>query len=203
MLVVRELLLGSTRFNDIHRGVPRMSPALLSRRLTRLVDVGLVARGRRGRPWHRSILSLAQWSKAWLPATLSADRSDPVLVMWDMHRRMNLDCMPDPRVVIRFEFTDQRDAKRRRWIIRDCDQIGLCISDPGYEVDIYVQTNSFTVNLAWYGDRELKHAIEAGDVELDGPQRLRDVFPSWLQLNMMAEVRRRQPYAVQSHRDAT
>jgi DNA-binding HxlR family transcriptional regulator len=214
ILVLRELLLGSSRFNDLHRGVPRMSPALLSRRLTKLVNVGLVERRRRGRHTEYllseagqalapTILSLAKWSKAWLPATLSADRADPDLVMWDMHRRMDLDRMPNPRVVIRFEFTDQPRAKRWRWIIRDCDEIGLCLNDPGYEIDLYVQTDSFTVNLVWYGDMGLDHAIRSGAVELDGPQRLRDGFPSWLQLNMMAGVSRKKAYAVRSRHDAT
>lgn len=204
ILIMRELLLGSSRFNDIHRGVPRMSPALLSRRLRTLANVGMVVRGSRGRQAEYflsdagqalgpTILSLAQWSKEWLPATLSADRADPDLIMWDMHRRMNLDRMPDPRVVIRFEFTDQPRTRRMRWIIRDCDEIGLCLSDPGFETDLYVQTDSFTVNLVWYGDLELRRALSEGAIDLHGPRHLCDDFPSWLQLNMMAEVPRRRP----------
>jgi DNA-binding HxlR family transcriptional regulator len=204
ILILREMLLGSTRFNDIHRGVPRMSPALLSRRLRTLVNVGLAHRRRRGghaeyllseagQALGPTVLSLAQWSKEWLPATLSADRADPDLIMWDLHRRMNLDMMPIPRVVIRFEFTDQPRPKRMRWIIRDSDEIGLCLSDPGYDIDLYVRTDSFTVNLVWYGDVELTHAVREGAIDLHGPRRLCDDFPSWLQLNMMAEVPRRHP----------
>lgn len=204
ILILREMMLGSTRFNDIHRGVPRMSPALLSRRLTTLVNVGMAQRRRQGRHAEYllseagqalapTVLSLARWSKEWLPASLSADRADPDLIMWDMHRRMNLDRMPMPRVVIRFEFTDQPRTKRMRWIIRDSDEIGLCLSDPGYDIDLYVQTDSFTVNLVWYGDLELTRALDEKAIDLHGPQRLCDDFPSWLQLNMMAEVPRRTP----------
>jgi DNA-binding HxlR family transcriptional regulator len=92
ILILRGMMPGSTRLNDIHRGVPRMSPALLSRRLTTLVNVGLAHRQRWGRHAEYllseagqalapTVLSLAAWSKEWLPATLSADRADPDLIM--------------------------------------------------------------------------------------------------------------------------
>jgi DNA-binding HxlR family transcriptional regulator len=203
-LVLRELILGSTRFNDIHRGVPRMSPALLSRRLKTLESAGIVERrriGRRteyglseaGRALAPTIQSLAVWSKQWLPATLSADRADPDLVMWDMHRRMNLDRMPEKRTVIRFEFTDQPPAKRRRWIVGEAGAVELCITDPGFDVDLFVETDSRTVTLIWYGDIRLGRAIEDGAIEVHGPPHLCDAFPSWLQLNVLAEVPRLRP----------
>lgn len=187
-LVLRELILGSTRFNDIHRGVPRMSPALLSRRLKTLESAGIVERRRSGtrigyvlteagEAIAPTIQSLAIWSKEWLPATLSADRADPDLVMWDMHRRMNLDRMPKPRTVIQFAFTDQPQVKRLRWIVG--------------EVDLFVETDSRTVTHVWYGDIPLAHAIADGAIELHGPRRLCEAFPSWLQLNMLAQVPRR------------
>jgi hypothetical protein len=89
-----------------------------------------------------TIESLAVWSKRWLPATLSADRADPDLVMWDMHRRMNLDCMPDTRTVIQFEFTDQPQTRRLRWIVADAGTVELCITDPGFEPDLFLMTDS-------------------------------------------------------------
>jgi DNA-binding HxlR family transcriptional regulator len=200
-LVLRELILGSKRFNDIHRGVPRMSPALLSRRLKTLESAGIVEHRRAGvrteyvltEAGHAlapSIESLAVWSKQWLPATLSGDRADPDLVMWDMHRRMNLDLMPAARTVIQFAFTDQPKAKRLRWIVGDCGHVELCIVDPGYDVDLFVRTDSRTVTLVWYGDIPLGRAIDDGAIEIHGPRHLCDAFPSWLQLNMLVEVPR-------------
>lgn len=200
LLVLRELILGSTRFNDIHRGVPRMSPALLSRRLKSLENAGIVERGRSGYALTEAgealaptVESLAIWSKGWLPATLSADSSDPDLVMWDLHRRMHLDRMPKPRTVIQFEFTDQPKAKRLRWIVGETDRVELCITDPGFEVDLFVETDSRTVTLVWYGDIPLGRAIADGAIALHGPPRLCEAFPSWLQLNLLAEVPRRSP----------
>jgi len=207
LLVLRELALGSTRFNDIHRGVPRMSPALLSRRLKTLENVGIVERrhqgtradyalSKAGEALVPAINSLAAWSKEWLPATLSADSADPDLIMWDMHRRMNLDRMPLPRTVIQFEFTDQPEVKRLRWIVGEANGIELCITDPGFEVDLFVETDSRTVTLVWYGDLPLARALADGAIELHGPRRLCEAFPSWLQLNMLAELPRRRPRAV-------
>lgn len=202
LLVLRELALGSTRFNDIHRGVPRMSPALLSRRLKTLANVGIVERQRSGartdyvlteagRALAPTIQGLAVWSKEWLPATLSQDRADTDLIMWDMHRRMNLACMPASRTVIQFEFTDQPEVRRLRWIVSETDSVDLCITHPGFEIDLYVETDSRTVTLVWYGDMPLHRAIADGVMELHGPRRLCEQFPSWLQLNMLAEVPRR------------
>lgn len=201
LLVLRELALGSSRFNDIHRGVPRMSPALLSRRLKTLANAGIVERQRSGarneyvlteagQELVPTIQSLALWSKERLPATLSTERADPDLIMWDMHRRMDLDRMPKSRTVIQFEFTDQPNTKRLRWIVGESDTVDLCITNPGHEVDLFVETDSLTVTLVWYGDIPLDRAIHDGTIELHGPRSLCEAFPSWLQLNMLSEEQR-------------
>lgn len=194
-------MLGARRFNDIQRGVPRMSPALLSRRLKTLTRAGIIepqkvgARSEyvlteAGHALVPAIENLAKWGKSWLPATLSDGESDPDLVMWDMHRRMNCDCMPGKRTVIQFEFTDQPDAKKLRWIVSSGSAAELCITDPGLEVDLFVITDSRTITLVWYGDLGLASVIRDGSVVLHGPPQLCDAFPSWLQLSPMAGVPR-------------
>lgn len=203
-LVLRELILGGRRFNDIHRGVPRMSPALLSRRLKTLENAGIVERRRAGGRTEYALTeagaelapaieSLAVWGKRWLPATLSDENADPDLVMWDMHRRMNLDRMPDARTVIQFEFTDQPRTKRLRWIVGDMNGVELCITDPGFDADLFVTADSRTVTLVWYGDVPLGRAIDQGEIEIYGPRHLCEAFPSWLQLNILADVARQAP----------
>lgn len=203
-LVLRELVLGSRRFNDIHRGVPRMSPALLSRRLRTLARAGIVERRRAGvRPEYvlteagaelaPMVESLALWGKRWLPATLSDDNADPDLVMWDLHRRLHRDRLPAARTVMRFEFTDQPEAKRVRWIVADPAEVDLCVTDPGFEVDVFVTTDSRTIVLVWYGDLALDRALAEETIELHGPRHLCDAFPSWLQLNLLSGVARMRP----------
>lgn len=204
-LVLRELILGRTRFNDIHRGLPRMSPTLLVRRLATLESAGLLTRRRTtggraeyvlteaGRELGPAVVMLAEWGKRWLPATLSKLQADPDLIMWDMHRRMNLGALPEGRTVLRFAFTDQPKAKRYRWIVAEPPEVDLCITDPGFDVDVFVTTDSRTITWVWYGDIPLRDAIAEGLIDVHGPRELCRAFPSWLLLNELAEVPRRNP----------
>lgn len=205
-LVLRELMSGRRRYNEIHRGLPRMSPALLTQRLRTLVEAGIVRR-RRARPGGAIeyvltdsgaalapvLEGLAVWGKTWLPSTLSRIEPDPDLIVWDMHRRFELRRMPEERIVLRFEFTDQPSRKRYRWIMGDRAGVELCITDPGHEVDLYVETDARTITGVWYGDIPLRRAIAERRIRLHGPRRLREMFPSWLMLNELASTPRRSP----------
>ena len=133
------------------------------------------------------------WGKTWLPATLSHIRADPDLIMWDLYRRIDVARMPPTRTVICFGFTDQPKAKRYRWIVGDDLQVELCITDPGFEVDLFVETDSRTITGVWYGDIPLKRAIADGKINLEGPRRLREMFPSWLLLHELAAAPRKFP----------
>ena len=201
LLVLRELGLGARRFNEIHRGVPRMSPTLLSRRLRTLERTEIVARvrvGRRteyrlteaGQALMPAIESIAVWSKSWLPATLSDERADPDLILWDMHRRMNTELLPDGRTVIRFVLVDQPEARRRRWLVCERSGVDVCVTDPGFDHDLDVESDSRTLVWVWYGDLPLARALDDGRIELHGPTALCSAFPSWLQLNQLAQVPR-------------
>ncbi len=203
-LVLRELILGAKRFNDIHRGVPRMSPSLLSQRLKSLAKAGIVERRRAyagieyvlteaGRELAPLMVGLGKWGKRWFPATLKRGNADPRLILWDLHRRMNLDRMPATRIVIGFEFTDQPKAKRYAWIVGNSDGVELCITDPGLEIDLFVTTDSRTITWVWYGDVPLKQAVADGSIDLHGPPELCRAFPTWLQLSVLASVPRRRP----------
>ena len=202
LLVLRELMLGAHHFNDIHRGIPRMSPSLLTRRLRTLERTEIIERkrvGRRieyrpteaGRALMPIVESLAVWGKSWLPATLSQDRSDPDLILWDMHRRMNTELLPDGRTVIRFVLVDQPAERRSRWLVCERTGVDVCLSDPGHDVDLDVESDSRTLIWVWYGDLPLSRALDDGRIELYGPRALCAAFPSWLQLNVLAEVPRR------------
>jgi DNA-binding HxlR family transcriptional regulator len=209
-LVLRELACGRRRFNEIQRGLPRMSPSLLTRRLRTLADAGLVARRRAGAAGVEYVLTesgaglapvlegLAVWGKTWLPATLSRIAPDPDLIVWDMHRRVDLGRLPDERTVLRFEFSDQPRRKRYRWIVGNKSGIELCIKDPGHEVDLFVATDSRTLTGVWYGDIPLRRVIADGRIRLHGPRRLRELFPSWLRLNELAAVPRKVPLSAQA-----
>ena len=201
LLVLRELGLGARHFNDIHRGVPRMSPSLLTRRLRTLEGTEIVERQRVGRRIEYRLTdaghallpvieSLAVWGKSWLPATLSAERADPDLVLWDMHRRMHTERLPDGRTVIRFVFVDQPDARRRRWLVCRRSGVDVCVNDPGIDHDIDVESDSKTLVWVWYGDLPNQRALDDGRITLHGFSALCAAFPSWLRLNVLADVPR-------------
>jgi DNA-binding HxlR family transcriptional regulator len=208
-LVLREIMLGARRFNDIHRGVPRMSPALLSRRLKTLETAGIVRRQRNGGRVEYEmteagenltpvIVALAEWGKRWLPATLSRERADPDLIMWDMHRRIEHSRMPDERTVIRFDFEDQPKAKRLRWLVGNSNGVELCITDPGFEVDLFVSTDSRTITLVWYGDIPLRRALAEGTDRAARPARALPGFSRLAATEPARDVPAEQPVAVGS-----
>lgn len=201
-LILRELHLGSSHFNQIHRGVPRMSPTLLSKRLATLEGAGVLTRrsvGRNateyqltqaGRELAPVFMGLAEWGKRWMPDVIRQEEADPDLIMLDMERRIDLDALPDRRTVVRFDFIDQPRNKRYWWLIASRDGAEFCIVDPKLEIDLFVVTDGRTMTLVWYGDVPLRRALSEGSVELHGPRDLREAFPSWLRLSMLAPIPR-------------
>jgi DNA-binding HxlR family transcriptional regulator len=183
-LVVRELLAGARRFNEIRRGVPRLSATLLKQRLQRLEAEGIVERGRSGR---RSvagyeltsagvalkpvIAAVGEWGQRWA-RDIEAKDLDPGWLVWAMHRRLNT------------------ASARRFWLLHSGGAVDVCIKDPGYEPDVRVATPLRLWAEIWRGLRPLKAALRAGAVRLDGRADLRRAFPQWLMLSVFATVGR-------------
>ena len=201
-LVIRELLCGSQRFNDLRRGVPLMSPSLLSQRLKTLEDQGLVERRdledggveyhltRAGRALQPVVEGLGAWGKRWVRREVDSDDLDPGLLMWDIHRRLHVDRFPDQRTVLRFELTDMPSKRRFYWLVIDRGKVDICLKDPGFEVDLYIAVDLRTLTEVWLGDLALDKAIRTCALELHGSRRLTRQFRSWLQLSLFAEVER-------------
>lgn len=208
MLVVRELLLGSRHFNELRRGVPRMSPALLSTRLRTLARAGLVQReeaaGRvtyslteAGEELRPIVLALGEWGTRWISDLGDADL-DPHLLMWDVHRGVDLAAVPGGRTVLGFVFTDVPGKARTWWLLIDADGVDVCDVDPGHPVAATVRSDLRTLTEVWRGDVDWDAAVRAGRLALDGPAAVRRAVPSWLKLSPFARVPR--PVAVQSVR---
>lgn len=202
-LVIRELLAGSHRFNDLRRGVPRMSPSLLARRLKELEDAGVLTRrpppdgdhdhmeyhltpaGEELRP---IIHQMGVWGQRWVRTEVSADHLDAGLLMWDIRRRIRLDRLPDRRVVVHVHFEDAPEDLREYWLVLNRDEVDLCRKDPGYPVDLEVSTDILTLTQVWMGDVRLGEALSHEAIRLAGPTRLRRAFPGWLGLSLFANV---------------
>lgn len=205
LLVVSRLLYGFSRFNDIHRGVPRMSPSLLSKRLSELERAGLVetreAEGGRGREYQLTeagrdlepiVDSLAVWGQHWARDMVDDDL-DPAFLVWSMHLRMDTEAMPPGRTVIEFEFTGAPPDCRCFWLINRDGEVEMCLKDPELDVDLVVKSDLRLFTEAWRGVRDLRSEIAAGRIELHGPRELREAFPSWLRLHVLAGHERRRP----------
>lgn len=205
-LVLRELVCGSHRFSDLHKGVPLMSRTLLAQRLRQLEDAGIVrseaksqGRGREyfltpgGEELRPLIEGLGEWGQRWARSQMNADDLDPGLLMWDIHRRLNVERLPTGRVVVFFDFRAVPKAWRTMrcfWLILDRPDVDLCLKDPGYEVDLRVDADLTALTKVWMGDVRLADAMRAALVRLEGPRALVRAFPDWLALSEFAGVQR-------------
>lgn len=203
-LILRELLAGSTRFNDIRRGVAQMSPSLLSKRLRRLRETGVIERvpagggraahyrltpaGKELRPF---VEQLGTWGARWVEHAVSEHNLDLGLLMWDIRRHLNRAVLcRRGRSVVEFRFADGPDGKQRWWLVADRDETELCLTDPGLEVDMLVETDVRTLIRVWIGDLPLARATQDRRIRTSGDPDLQAQFPEWLRESPFAAARR-------------
>lgn len=203
MLVLRELVAGSTHFNELRRGVPRMSPALLSKRLKELEEAGVlfrVADGQgageyrlteAGRDLRAVVECIGFWGQRWVQSNPSLRNLDPSLLMWDMRRNLDTTPISDGRRVIQFLYPDQPPARRNWWLVVETGEVDLCSVDPGFDVDLYVVTELRIMTAIWMGLMRLGEAVEDGRVELTGDSALVRSMHLWLGLSPFATQRKR------------
>lgn len=204
MLVMREIVMGSGRFNEIRRGVPRISPALLSTRLRQLQRAGLIERQEvhggiaylptpAGRELGDVLESIGGWGIRWI-GELGDEDLDPHLLLWDMRRRVALDELPARRVVVAFAFRDIAGSGEHWWMVLDPDDsdrpVDVCDADPGYGVDLQVDTTLRTLTEVWRGDRDWAAAVRSGDLVVSGSGRLARRLPAWFRWSVFAGVPR-------------
>jgi DNA-binding HxlR family transcriptional regulator len=202
-LILRELLSGTARFNDLRRGVPRMSPALLSKRLKELEKAGVVVvlRKAKGEVEYRLtasgedlrpiVMGLGFWGQRWVESQLSLKNLDPSLLMWDMRRNLNPAPLPPRRCTIQFLYPDVPPNRRNWWLVVEPDKVDLCGFDPGYEIDLLVTSSLRTMTAIWMGMTAVKQAVEAGQLQLGGDPRLAGAMQQWLGLSPFAAEPRR------------
>lgn len=199
-LIIRELVSGASGFNEIHRGVPLMSRALLSQRLRQLKTAGVVTQAPpggyhltdAGQDLGRVIVAMGVWGQRWVESAVDGPDWDAGVLMWDMRRRIDTTVLPSGFTVIQCDYSDAPAEMRRWWLlIRDGD-IDLCQSDPGFEVDLYLASTVRIMGRVWIGQRGLAAAIQDGDIQLHGRRDLMHSLPRWLMLSAIAEEARRQ-----------
>jgi len=209
MVLLRELIAGSTRFNDLRRGVPKMSPTLLSLRLKELEAAGVVERKElksekgvfeyhmteSGKDLRPVVEAMGFWGQKWVEARLSLRNLDPSLLMWDMRRNLNPSPLPDGRTVIQFLYRELPESKRSWWLVVESHgEVDLCWSDPGFDVDLYVSTDLRTMTAIWMGLTTVEK--ERAKITLTGNRDISSKMQTWLGLSPFAvEPKRGSAYA--------
>jgi DNA-binding HxlR family transcriptional regulator len=192
-LVLRELICGSDRFSDIHRGVPRMSRTLLSQRLKHLERLGIVER-RPGPTYHltesgldleATVWALGDWAMQWLFGDPTDEQLDSAHLMWRMRQRIVEDALPTERTVVQFEFPAARQG-RFVWLLLDPAGTTVCERDEGFEVDLYVTADIDELMRVWMGRGTWASAADAGKLTFHGPRELVRAFPTWFALSPFA-----------------
>lgn len=208
MVLLRELVAGSTRFNDLRKGVPRMSPALLSQRLKELAAAGIIeikpvtgdnARHEyclteAGRDLKAVVEAVGIWGQRWVGSELTLENLDPSLLMWDMRRNLDPTPLPKARTVVAFIYTDLAANKSCWWlIVEPTSEVDLCSVDPGFDVNLYVRASLRAMTSVWMGISTLKHEIEGERISIDGADALTSSMQKWLGLSPFAAVKSRRP----------
>lgn len=196
LLVVRELLCGSRRFNDIRRGIPRISRTMLAERLQELVHVGAVERveGERGPEYDLTeagrdlaglMSALGSWGQRWLARQAQVEDLDLEPLLVDMQRRVRSDALPEEPMVVRFEVDGQPGP---RFMLLRAEETALCTHNPGYPEPLRVRAGLPALIAWWRGDVSFAEAQGMG-LAVEGPKELARAFPDWFDRYLFADVR--------------
>lgn len=199
LVLMRELIAGSSRFNELRRGVPKMSPSLLSQRLRELEIAGIVKRRPSrsekgtyeyeltpsGHDVRQIVEAMGFWGQKWVDSKQSLQNTDPTLLMWDMRRNLNPQPLPKRRVVVEFTYPEQPSSKRRWWLVIEPDgEVDLCWADPGFPVDLHISTPLRTMTAVWMGLTTLDR--ETARIRLEGDRAIARTMQTWLGLSPFA-----------------
>jgi len=200
LLIIRELLMGAHRFNEMQRGLSLISPTILTKRLNSLVDHGLVLKkkisGQQGYEYFPTesckellpiIKSLGDWGMRWARDNLTESDYDVELLMLYLQRSIRPDKLVGDETVIRFKFTDIKDLSNWWLIARDKD-VDVCVKDPGKDVDVYFTCPVKTMIDVWMGDLSYRKAVNSDKLKVVGPSVLtRNIF-TWMDVSIFADL---------------
>ena len=199
-LVIRELMVGSTGFNEIHRGVPRMSRTLLSQRLRQLERQGLVDRRAEGRAVRYTLTpagegltpivwALGHWAAEWMFGDPVDDELDGESLLWRMHQHAVAAKLPADRTCVHVVLTGRGGTQG--WLAIDRGGVTVCTTDPGYDVDLALRADTRSMHRWLIGRQPFRELVASGDATFLGPSRLARAFPSWFDTSFFADGLRR------------
>ena len=203
-LILRELFGGSRRFNELRSGMPLISRTLLAQRLRELESAGVIessplpaGRGREyhltkaGEEFRQVVEHLGAWGQRHAAQQFAPENLDPALLVWAMHRRIDLSRLPAPRVVVRLEFRGVPARclqMRTSWLVLERSGADVCVKDPGFDVDLVLRADVGPLARVYTGHLSFADGVRAGGIKLEGPRALVQEFPRWLQQSHFAEA---------------
>lgn len=207
-LILRDMAAGATRFSQLKRGIPLVSPTLLSRRLRQLEAEGVIERRKSesGGSWtyHLTpagdefvpvVMALGTWGQRWTRRQLERHEIDLDLLIWGLENSVRADAFGKKRALVEIQFVDQPKHKRRWWFLNEDGRCELCVHEPGFEVDLYIFAGLPDLIYVYRGDLSLREAIDSGRIEAHGSPRAVKALPRWLGLMPLADVKSRRPDA--------
>jgi len=198
-IIVRELIAGSTRFTELQKGAPLMSPTLLSTRLKQLIAAGVIdVKGSKGNhTYHLTsagtelrpmVELLGVWGHRWAQSNLNADDLDAGLLMWDMRRSVDPEVFPVHRVVVQFEYPDAPSGNQHWWLVSENGEIDLCLNNPGFDVDIIITCSLKKMTEIWTCQQTFREAVNKGDVKVMGDPKLTRHLQEWLRSSALSKL---------------
>ncbi len=192
LLIVREILMGGRRFNELQRGLGGISTALLTSRLKSLEEQGMVIRrrvsGQKSFEYYPTqaceallpvLISLGEWGICWAKHTLLDEDFDVEFLMFYLERSVDPSAIPGSSAIIRFLFTDLQE-QRDWWLVITDREVDLCLRDPGRDVDVYFTGTVRTMHDVWMGERTYRDAMKSGDLNVQGDPALTRNIRAWL-----------------------
>jgi len=192
LLIVREMLVGARRFNEIARGLPGISRTLLSSRLRQMERAGLIERRNSGYALSPAgedlaplVFGLGAWAQTWILGDPEPEELDPTLLIWWGHSRLHTDLLPKERTVLEFRFVDHEN---RYWLLVEPSGTSICEYDPGFGIEAVITTDLFTLHRVWNGREEFRAALRADRIHLEGDRATVRQLPEVLSITTLGAM---------------
>lgn len=199
LIVIRELIAGSTRFSELQKGVPLMSPTLLSTRLKQLVRAGVIElQGQKGSHTYnltpagkelRPIVELmGAWGHRWARSDLNTGDLDVGLLMWDMRRSIDPSIFPENRIVVQFNYPDAPNGSRDWWLVSENGEVDLYLNDHGHEVDVMITSSLEAMTSVWICESKFNDAVRKGEIKVAGNNKITSKIQEWLRASPLSSL---------------
>ncbi|MGB8858955.1 MAG: winged helix-turn-helix transcriptional regulator [Ilumatobacteraceae bacterium] len=196
LMILRDMILGATRFNEIARGLPGLSRTLLVKRLRQFERAHIVEHvdgeyhlTEAGRDLEPLVFSFGEWGARWIFGDPNPAELDAQLLAWWMHDRLDIDILSgvlaSERQVLHLRFSDD---PRWFWIVVDHGMPSVCDSDPGFEVDVTLRSDLSTLYQVWLGRIPISEALRSGRLTIDGSRAMKEALPRVLKLSQAAPL---------------